>query len=550
MGRAPATGDERFADDLRRLVQEQTALRRVATLVAAGASESDLLAVVTSEIGQLFEADTATMVRWDGDTVRVIGEWTTRERGSQAGRIFAFGGDTITARVVNSAAPARIDSAADLRTEVGRSRWEELGLQAAIGAPIVVDGRVWGVMMATRTTPDDPFPRGSEHGLGDFAALVAQAIANAEARRELAALAAEQAALRRVATLVAAGRPQAEVLDAATREAGELFAASVVQLVRWEGVHDEVAVLVAWSPDGVAPLPPGSLYHPTPGGATLNTLETGFSSRADEGSPELGPHTGISAPVIVNARLVAALTALREPDEPFESGADVRLRSFADLVAQSLSNTLAREELQASRARMVRAGDEARAKLERNLHDGAQQRLVAVSVSLRLATAKLANAPDEARAVLESAAEELTQATQELRELARGIHPAILTEHGLARTLEVVAARTPLPVNVSIELDERLPPQVEATAYYVVAESLTNAARYAGASKVDVRVSRDATSARVEVVDDGSGGADLAHGSGLRGLADRVEALNGHLHVVSPPDEGTRVWADIPLPPA
>src|SRR5262245_4333927 len=231
MGRAPATREERYAEDLQRLVQEQTALRRVATLVAAGASEGDLLAVVTSEIGRLFEAETATMVRWDGDTIRVIGDWTTRERGSQAGRIFAFGGDTITARVVHSAAPARIDSAADLQTEMGRSRWEELGLQAAIGAPIVVDGRVWGAMMATRTTPDDPFPPGAEHGLGDFAALVAQAIANAEARRELAALAAEQAALRRVATLVAAGRPQGEVLDAAMREAGELFAAAVVQLV-------------------------------------------------------------------------------------------------------------------------------------------------------------------------------------------------------------------------------------------------------------------------------------------------------------------------------
>jgi signal transduction histidine kinase len=535
-------------EELQRLVDEQTALRRVATLVAAGASEVDLVTAVTYEIAQLFDADSATTVRWEGDTVRVIGEWMAEgARPSVLGRVFPYGGDTITPRIVQSGAPARIESAEDLRTDFGRERWEELGLQASIGAPIVVDGRVWGVVTASRTTPDDPFPPGAEHGLGDFAALVAQAIANAEARREIAALADEQAALRRVATLVAGGRPQSEVLDAVTREVGRLFAATDVHVVRWEGVHDEVVVLGSWNAGKEQRIAPQSRYHPAPGSATISVLETGFSSRADEPSRELGERFAISAPVIVDGRLSAALTALRPSDEPFPAGDEIRLRSFADLVAQSMANLLAREAMRASRARIVRAGDEAREQLERNLHDGAQQRLVAVSISLRMATSKLRTAPDEAAALLTGASDELTHALNDLRELARGIHPAILTERGLGPALEVLAARAPLRVAVANELDERLPPPIEAAAYFVVAESLTNIAKHAEASNVEVRVSRRNGIARVEVVDDGVGGADASRGSGLRGLADRVEALDGRLHVVSPPDAGTRVWAEIPL---
>ena len=158
-----------------------------------------------------------------------------------------FGGDTITARVVQSAAPARLNSAGDLQTEFAKRRWAELGLQASIGAPIVVDGRVWGVVTASRTDRGNPFPPGAEHQLGDFTALIAQAIVNAEARRETAELVAEQSALRRIATLVAAGRPQGEVLDAVNSEVASLFGATKVTLVRWQGVQDEVVVVASWS---------------------------------------------------------------------------------------------------------------------------------------------------------------------------------------------------------------------------------------------------------------------------------------------------------------
>jgi signal transduction histidine kinase len=357
----------------------------------------------------------------------------------------------------------------------------------------------------------------------------------------------EQAALRRVATLVAGGRPELEVLDAVAREVGQVFTAQAVYLVRWEGVQDEVVVLGGWSDGTEPPMAPRALYHPAQGSATLTVLETGFATRTDEWSPELGTRCAIAAPVIINANLEGALVALRPGGKAFPPECEVRLRSFADLVSQSIANAQAQEEMRASRARIVRAGDEARQKLERNLHDGAQQRLVSASISLRLATAKLPDFPDDAQKILIGASEELTHAIDELRELARGIHPAILTEHGLGPALEGLAERAPVDVAVANELEERLPAPVEAAAYYVVAESLTNIAKYAQASAVEVRLSRSDGFARVEVVDDGVGGADVSRGSGLRGLADRVEALDGRLGVESRCAEGTRVWAEIPV---
>ena len=541
-------GREPRDEELQRLVDEQTALRRVATLVAAGASDVELVNAVTSEVAQLFGAQRTNALRWDGDTIHVIGDWSAPELPTtHTGRVFSFGGDTITARVVNSGLPARVESRDDLQTDFARERWDELGIQASIGAPIIVDGRVWGVITASRTRANDPFPPGAEARLGDFAALVAQAIANSEARREVAALAEEQAALRRVATLVAAGRPQAEVLQAATREAGRLYGAQAVYLVHWAGVLDELVVDGGWTDGSEPALVQDELYHPAPGSPTLRVLETGFAKRGEEPSRELGSRSVIAAPVIVNANLLGALAAVGPSEKIFPAAAETRLRSFGDLVAQSIANAQAQEEMRASRARIVRAADDARQKLERNLHDGAQQRLVSVSISLRLALAKLEESPDEARPVLSAAAEELTRAIEELRELARGIHPAILTEHGLGPALEVLAERTPLNVTVSNELEERLPPAVEAATYYVVAESLTNCAKYAEASVVEVRVVRRYGVARVEVADDGVGGADVSRGSGLRGLADRVEALDGRLGVESRPSQGTSVWAEIPL---
>jgi PAS domain S-box-containing protein len=204
------------------------------------------------------------------------------------------------------------------------------------------------------------------------------------------------------------------------------------------------------------------------------------------------------------------------------------------------------EELAASRARIVTAGDVERRRLERNLHDGAQQRLVALSYSLRLALARLDSDPAGAGAVLSDAGEELALALEELRELARGLHPAILTDRGLRAAVEMLAARAPITVEIAEIPGERLPAPVEAAAYYLIAEALTNVTRYAQASKVRARVVASDENVVVEVSDDGVGGADPAAGSGLRGLADRVEALGGSLAVDSPAGSGTTLRAEIP----
>jgi signal transduction histidine kinase len=225
-----------------------------------------------------------------------------------------------------------------------------------------------------------------------------------------------------------------------------------------------------------------------------------------------------------------------EPGRPFHlvTGVDVTERAAYE------------NELRRSRARIVEAGDAERRRLERNLHDGAQQRLVSLSLSLRLAQARLESDPAAASELLTAAGAELAQALEELRELARGIHPAVLTDRGLGPALETLADRAPLPVELDHVPGERLPAPVEAAAFYVVAEALTNVAKYADATSVRVSVARFDGRAVVEVADDGRGGADPAQGTGLRGLVDRVEALNGRLDVESPVGGGTRVRAEIP----
>jgi signal transduction histidine kinase len=242
------------------------------------------------------------------------------------------------------------------------------------------------------------------------------------------------------------------------------------------------------------------------------------------------------------------LVAVTTSDEALPDGLEQRLCDFAELVAQALANADAYEKLAASRARLVEVGDAERMRLERNLHDGAQQRLVSVSLELSIVAAKLENDPEAARQVLAEAQEELSRGLTELRELARGIHPVVLTERGLGPALDALLSRSPLSVDITELPDGRLPPHVEAAAYYVVAEAIANVGKYAHASGATVRITRSNGSATVNVTDDGVGGADPAGGSGLRGLAARVEALSGHLDVDSAPGRGTRITAEIPCP--
>ena len=234
-------------------------------------------------------------------------------------------------------------------------------------------------------------------------------------------------------------------------------------------------------------------------------------------------------------------------ETPFPPGAEQRIADFAELVALALANAEARRELAASRARIVEAGDAERRRLERNLHDGAQQRLVAIALSLRMCERKVAEGDPAAIELLSQAKAELADALEELRELARGIHPAILTDRGLLPALEMLAGRASIPVEVATTLDERLPASVEAAAYYIVAEAVTNASKHARASRVQVNVDHTNGRVLVEVADDGVGGADQRRGSGLRGLRDRVEALGGELALESPAGAGTTLTARLPV---
>jgi signal transduction histidine kinase len=376
--------------------------------------------------------------------------------------------------------------------------------------------------------------------------------ASEAAQRELAD---EQAALRRVATLVAAEAPPSEVFQQVTQEVGRVLRLPGAAVVRYDGAN-AATVVGAWSVDGSLPLPLSTSFDFDGDTAVARVLRTGTAQRLEryddvEGSlaetlRDAGYRAAVAAPVTVGGRLWGALVAATASHEPLEKGLEQRLCDFADLVGQALANADARERLAASRAELVEVGDAERRRLERNLHDGAQQRLVSVALQLGMARAKLEGDPATAYDALSAAQADLAEGLQELRELARGLHPVLLAERGLGPALDALLTRTPVPVEIEELPDERLAAPVEAAAYYVVAEAITNVAKYAHASHATVRVRRSNGSATVMVSDDGVGGADPARGSGLRGLAARVEAMGGRLEVDSPPQRGTRITAEIP----
>jgi signal transduction histidine kinase len=381
-----------------------------------------------------------------------------------------------------------------------------------------------------------------------------RALAAAEAsQRELAD---EQAALRRVATLVAGDPEPTRLFGRVTEEVGRLLALPVASVVQYDGART-ATIVGAWSAEGPARFPVGATLDLAGETVVAKVLRTGQAQRMEdygEASGALGEamrghgyRAGVAAPVTVGGRLWGALAAATKDEGGLPDGVERRLCDFAELVAQALANADAYEKLAASRARLVEVGDAERRRLERNLHDGAQQRLVALSLKLGMLAGTLDGDPPVARRLLASAREDLAEGLDELRELARGIHPAILTERGLGPALDSLLSRAPLPVEVEALPEERLSPPVEAAAYYIVAEALTNVTKYARASAATIAIRRTGESTTVVVADDGAGGADPARGSGLRGLTARVEALNGRLTVDSPPGRGTRIEAEIPL---
>jgi signal transduction histidine kinase len=363
----------------------------------------------------------------------------------------------------------------------------------------------------------------------------------------------EQAALRRVATLVAQGADQAAVLAAVTEEVARLFGAETANTIRYQA--DSELVIGAWSAAGAPNLPVGATLPLDSDTAAPQIRRCGEPMRVDAFVPGEGRladalrrlefSAAIGAPIVLDGQLWGAL--ILRAAAPFPAGAEDRLREFAELAAQALANAEARDQLAASRARLVSAGVAERRRLERDLHDGAQQRLVSLALLLRLASRHVADAPERAQRELSLASEELEHALGELRELARGLHPAVLTDHGLEVALRSICDRAPLPVELAIDLSRQPSETVQAAAYFVVTEALTNVAKYARASHAGVRLHAHDGALVVDVTDDGVGGADPRQGSGLSGLADRVEALGGRLAIDSPPAHGTRIHVELPL---
>src|SRR4051812_19207990 len=381
-------------------------------------------------------------------------------------------------------------------------------------------------------------------------------VLDAGAYEALAQLAEEQSALRRVATLVASAPEPEEVFQAVAEEAGRLLNVRSAATIRYEG--GQAWTVGRWADEN----DPGGFVVGTSvpladsDGLTAIVARTGRPARIENyrdvrgRAAELmranGFQSAVAAPIVAGGRiwglvLVASVESLG-PD------AETRLAGFAELVALALESAEARAELNASRVRILEAGVTERRRLERNLHDGAKQRLVSIAIQLRVLEKRLGE-PDAALALLRGAALELEQALAELRELARGLHPAVLADRGLAPALETLASRSSLPLVIEGVPEERLAEPLEAAVYFVVAESLTNAVKHASASELRVRMRTDTGELRVEIADDGRGGADpdTGHGTGLRGLADRVEALGGRLAVESPVGVGTTVRAVLPL---
>ncbi len=357
----------------------------------------------------------------------------------------------------------------------------------------------------------------------------------------------EVEALRRVATLVARNAAPEDVLDLVTREVARHLEADAAMTARFDG-PGAATVLSDWAApgldaldgarpdrarsrhrDGAGPARPAVRPAPTP--TRTSTARTRRRSASSGCGPAWARRSTSRASCGARSRPGA-------PTQPFTADSEQRLHAFAELVGQAIANVDARVKLQQSRARIVEAADAARRKLERDLHDGAQQRLVGLAIQLRLLTRRLG-----ADAGIEPCIQELLGALEELRDLARGLHPAVLTERGLVPALEALAARSPVPATVRAELGERLPEAQEVALYFVAAEALANVAKYAAATEVEIRVERTPDAVSIAIADDGVGGAEPDGGSGLRGLADRVEALGGRLRVESPPGVGTTVRA-------
>jgi signal transduction histidine kinase len=513
---------------------------------------------VAAEAGRLLGADFAVVSRYGPDgAATVVGAWTNGHGGTPppAGTLFEQGGKDVNSFLGATDGPSQGDDYGDDQSMSGTIA-RQCRVRSVVGVPIHIGGHLWGQLRLASERPE-PLPADTEELLTGFTELVATAIASAQAQVELRDHAQEQAALRRVATLVARAAAPEEVFDAVAAEIGRLLDVDFTVVSRYE--QDDCAEIVgAWSkPNLVLPFAVGA--HVPSTGRNIHALvrTTGRPVRIDDFSDatgpvaqiaaELGLVSSVGAPISVDGGLWGIAAVVWARPEPLPADTEVRLAEFTELVATALANAQAHAEVTASRARIVAAADDTRRRIERDLHDGAQQRLVSLALQLRAVQAAAPAKVPELVEQLDGVADGLAGVMEDLLEIARGIHPGLLANGGLRPALKTLARRSAVPVALEVTVDGRLAEQVELAAYYAVAEALTNAAKHARATVVDVRVTANAERLDVWIRDDGLGGADIGRGSGLEGLLDRVRTLGGDMSLHSPSGRGTTLEISLPL---
>jgi signal transduction histidine kinase len=557
-----AIANAQAEQELRELADTQAALRRLATLVARGEPPEVVFAAATREARRHFGGGTARMVRYepDGTATLLANEGKTGPHVRVGERWEGYPPTGLTVTVRRTGQAARVD---DYRDVPGAEVRLGEGILSSVAVPIYVNGQLWGMIAVGSGQPPPP---DTEQRMSEFTDLFATAVANAQnrsaletSRDELARLLAEQAALRRVATLVARGIDPAEIFSAVAEEIRRLLDADRAGIARFEPDGKSVVVVggsgkdedvVKWPLGTRVELPdyaPLAVVWRT--GRSAGSDDDMWSSASDPAADALralGIRSVVASPINVEGRLWGAVNAWTRRG-PFPSDAADRMEDFTELVATAVGNAQSRAELAASRTRIVAAADETRRRIERDLHDGTQQRLVSLGLELRLAQGMVPAELSELETEISRVTGELTGAVEDLREIARGIHPAILSEGGLGPALRTLARRAGVAVELDVAAIGRLPEPVEVAAYYLVSEALTNATRHAHASVVQVEAEASGGTLRVCVRDDGAGGADPLRGSGLIGLQDRIKALGGTFSVHSPAGRGTTVSCELPF---
>jgi signal transduction histidine kinase len=537
---------------MRLLAEAPGARRRGATLGARAPRPAEVFAAAAEEIRRLFGADSAGIGRYErgGSSLVVVSSVGEDPLTLPAGTRVELRDYLASAVEWRTGHSARIDDDGwgSMPGQVADGLRKQ-GVKSIVTSPIVVEGRPWGVV--TVLTRRGRFPSDTADRMTDFTELAATAIANAQAEQDLRQLTDIQLALRRLAMLVARGEPPEAVFAAVTREVLRHFGSGTARMIRYEA--DGTSTLVANEGTTGPHVQVGKRWEGYPStGLTATVWKTGRPARVEDyrdlpgGEPYVreGLRSAVGIPIVVGGRLWGMIATGSE-EWPPPDGIEQRMTDFTDLVATAVANAQNQAELIASRARIGAATDAARRQIERDLPDGVQRRLL--TLALRLRSAAALHESDEIRTEIADVAGDLMSVIDELREISRGIHPEILSRAGLRSALRALGRRSAVPVDMDVRIEGRLPGPVEVGAYYVVSETLTNAAKHARASVVEVDAKTSDGTLRLCVRDDGAGGADPGLGSGLVGLKDRIEALGGTFSMHSPAGGGTTVTCELPV---